>query len=61
MGLVGDPVSVDISVAPFEGSHRLTTSAPTGDGSTQAGGSSPINPDDSYVFLPVWQALYGAD
>ncbi len=63
MGILGEPVSVDDISAPFEESHRLITSAPTDDGhgSTQAGGSSPTNPDDSYVFLPVWQTLYGAN
>lgn len=63
MGLVGEPTSVDGAAAPYGGSHRLITSAATGDGhgSTQAGGSSPKDGADAYVFLPVWQTLYGAD
>lgn len=63
MGLPGEPVDVDVVQAPFQNSHRLVTSAPTGDGhgSTQAGGSSPTSPDGGFLFLPVWQALYGAD
>ena len=59
MGLVGMPTSVDGEVAPFGGSHRLETSAPTSDGhsSLQAGGSSPKNGSD-WVFLPAWKYLY---
>lgn len=61
MGLVGAPVSVDNASAPYGGSHRLITSAATNDGhgSTQAGGASPKDANGAYVFLPVWQTMYG--
>lgn len=60
MGIVGMPVSVDSSSAPYENSHRLITSAATmdGHGSTQAGGVSPKDANGAYVFLPVWQTMY---
>jgi hypothetical protein len=60
MGLPGDVVSVDDATAPYGGSHRLISSAPTtnGHGSTQAGGASPQE-GNAYVFLPVWQTIYG--
>jgi hypothetical protein len=60
MGLAGMPVSVDSSVAPYEKSHRLITSAATmdGHGSTQAGNVSPKDANGAYVFLPVWQTMY---
>lgn len=59
MGLPGTPVVVDDAMPPYGDSHRLVTSAPTGDGhgSTQAGGSSPKEGED-YVFLPVWAQMY---
>lgn len=62
LGLVGDPAVVDGMAQPYGGSHRLVTSAPTGDGhgSTQAGGSSPTE-GDAWVFDPVWRLMYGAD
>jgi hypothetical protein len=61
MMLPGEPFVVDGAVPPYMDSHRLVTSAPTGDGhsSTQAGGSSPKD-IDMYVFEPVWRAMYGA-
>lgn len=61
MMLPGEPVLVDGAQPPYEDSHRLQSSAPTGDGhgSTQAGGSSPKDGDD-YVFMPVWRTMYGA-
>jgi hypothetical protein len=61
MGLVGTPTSVDGARAPFNGSHRLTTSAESTDGhsSTKAGTSSPRNPDGTFQFDPVWRFLYG--
>ena len=60
MQVSGEPVVVDGAAAPYEDSHRLVTSAPTNDGhgSTQAGGASPKD-GDVYVFLPVWQTMYG--
>ncbi|PCC69244.1 hypothetical protein SAMN02745121_05888 [Nannocystis exedens] len=62
MMLPGEPFVVDGAAPPYMDSHRLVTSAPTGDGhgSTQAGGSSPKD-GDLYVFEPVWRAMYGAD
>jgi hypothetical protein len=62
MQLPGEPAVVDGAAAPYGGSHRLVTSAATGDGhgSTQAGGASPKD-GDAWVFLPVWRAMYGAD
>jgi len=59
MQMIGDPTSVDGASAPYGGSHRLETSAPTSDGhsSLQAGGTSPKNGSD-WVFLPAWQDLY---
>jgi len=60
MGLAGMPVSVDSTIAPYEKSHRLITSAATMDGhsSTQAGSVSPKDANGAYVFLPVWQTMY---
>lgn len=60
MGLIGAPAVVDGAASPWGGSQRLVTSAPTGDGhgSTQAGGSSPMD-GDGWVFEPVWRAMYG--
>jgi hypothetical protein len=60
MKLVGEPVVVDGASPPYSGSHRLVTSAPTGDGhgSTQAGGASPKDGSGAYVFLPVWKYMY---
>ena len=62
MGLPGMPVSIDNTPAPYSASHRLITSAPTtdGHGSTQAGGASPKDTSGAYVFLPVWQTMYGS-
>ena len=59
MGLPGDAVSVDEEAAPYGGSHRLVSSAPTsnGHGSTEAGGASPEEGGE-YLFLPVWQTMY---
>ncbi len=63
MMLPGDPVVVDAATPPYDGSHRLVTSAPTGDGhgSTQAGGASPKDGQDAYLFLPVWRTMYGVE
>lgn len=60
MQLPGAPFTVDGQAPPYDDSHRLVSSAPTGDGhgSTQAGGSSPKD-GDAYVFLPVWKVMYG--
>jgi hypothetical protein len=60
MGLTGAPVSVDSASPPYDGSHRLITSAATldGHGSTQAGSSSPEDGSGAYVFLPIWQTMY---
>jgi hypothetical protein len=57
--LIGEATSVDDMAPPYGGSHRLITSAATGDGhgSTQAGGSSPQTAGD-YLFAPVWRQLY---
>jgi len=62
MMLPGEPAVVDGVAPPYMDSHRLVTSAATGDGhtSTQAGGSSPEEAD-VYVFEPVWRTMYGAD
>ncbi len=61
LSLPGTVTSVDGASAPYADSHRLVSSAQSGDGhsATQAGGSSPKVGDD-YVYLPVWRALYGA-
>jgi hypothetical protein len=62
MALPGEPFVVDGATPPYDDSHRLVTSAPSGDGhsSTQAGGASPKD-GDAYVFAPVWRVMYGAD
>lgn len=62
MNIPGEPVDVDTTAPPYDDSHRLVSSAPTGDGhgSTQAGSSSPKD-GDAYVFEPVWRVMYGAD
>lgn len=61
LGLPGAPTVVDGAAPPYADSHRLVTSAPTGDGhgSTQAGGASPTE-GDVWVFEPVWREMYGA-
>ncbi|MBK6690191.1 MAG: hypothetical protein IPG45_37345 [Deltaproteobacteria bacterium] len=60
LGLPGAPTSIDDTPAPYGGSHRLQSSAPTNDGhgSTQLGGASPTAPDGAYLFDPVWRAMY---
>ncbi len=60
MGLSGEPMSIDGASPPYGGSHRLVTSAATGDGhsSTQAGGASPKDGTGQYVFLPAWREMY---
>jgi hypothetical protein len=62
LGLPGTPTVVDDATPPYGGSHRLVTSAATADGhgATQAGGSSPLDAGE-YVYLPVWQTMYGAN
>lgn len=61
LGLRGEATLVDGMAPPYGGSHRLITSAATGDGhgSTQAGGSSPQAAGE-YLFAPVWRQLYAA-
>ncbi|MFO0636477.1 MAG: hypothetical protein U0168_26905 [Nannocystaceae bacterium] len=63
--LPGSPTDIDTVAAPYDGSHRLTSSAATDDGhtSTQAGGSSPLDPEDptAWAFEPVWRTMYGVD
>ena len=61
MGLVGEPVAVDEAAPPYANSHRLLSSAMTQSGHTavQAGGTSPADGDDNYLYMPVWQVLYG--
>ncbi len=63
MMLPGKPVVVDDTEPPYDDSHRLVTSAPTGDGhgSTQAGGASPKDGQDNYLFMPVWRTMYGVE
>lgn len=63
LGLPGDPVTIDDMDPPYGGSHRIVSSAQTdnGHGATQAGGSSPVEDDDSWTYLPVWRLMYGAD
>ena len=60
MGLPGSPTSVDDTMAPYGGSHRLMSSAATtnGHGSTQAGGPSPVDGNGDYLFQPVWNTMY---
>lgn len=60
MMLAGEPVVVDGASPPYDGSHRLVSSADTSDGhgSTQAGGSSPRTGGE-YAFMPVWRVMYG--
>lgn len=59
LGLPGAPTVVDGAMPPYGGSHRLVTSAPTGNGhgSTSANNSSPQQ-DGEWVFLPVWETMY---
>lgn len=60
LGLPGAPTSVDDGLPDYGGSHRLVSSAETGDGhsSVQAGGSSPRD-GDAWAFAPVWATMYG--
>ena len=62
MGLIGAPISVDGASPPYDGSHRLVSSAATGNGhaAVQAGGASPKDANGDYVYLPVWERMYGA-
>ncbi len=59
MGLPGGATTIDGAAAPYAGSHRLRTSAPTTNGhsSTEAGGVSPKD-GGTYVFEPVWKTMY---
>lgn len=59
--LPGTPVRIEDAGRPYLDSHRLFTSVDAGDshGSTQAGGSSPKLRDGGYVFVPVWEQMYG--
>lgn len=61
LGMVGDPALVDGAQPPYGASQRLVTSAPTNDGhgSTQAGGASPKDGQSDYLFVPVWETMYG--
>ena len=61
MGLPGVARSIDDAGTPWGGSHRLYTSATTGDphGSTQVGGSSPKFPDGGYRYREAWELMYG--
>lgn len=61
MNLVGEPTPVDDAAPPYGDSHRLVSSAATqnGHGAVQAGGSSPKDGDDNYLYMPVWETLYG--
>jgi len=63
MMLPGEPVIVEDLMAPYNGSHRLVSSATVDDGhnSTQAGGGSPKDAQDVYLFLPVWRTMYGVE
>ena len=62
LGMVGEPTVVDGAEPPYGDSHRLVSSAPTGNGhgAVTAGSSSPME-NDEWVFLPVWATMYGAD
>ena len=62
MLLPGEPLVIDAEAAPYGDSHRLVSAAATGDGhgATQAGGASPKDNNDAYLFLPVWRTMYGA-
>ena len=63
LSLPGAPVTIDDMDPPYGRSHRLVSSAATGNGhgATQAGGSSPPEPDDSYSYLPAWRLMYGVE
>jgi hypothetical protein len=60
MGLIGEPTNVDGASAPYGGSKRLITSAPSPDGhsSTKAGTSSPLDANGTFLFDPVWRYAY---
>lgn len=60
MGIVGAPTSVDNASSPYGGSHRLISSADTSNGHSgvQAGGASPKDMNDAYLYAPVWEQLY---
>ena len=61
MGLAGEPTAVDGAAPPYGNSHRLLSSAMTQNGHTavQAGSTSPVDGNDNYLYMPVWQVLYG--
>ncbi len=59
--LPGVLTSLDTAMAPYGGSHRISSSAMTtdGHGSTQAGGVSPRDATGRYLFEPAWRTMYG--
>ncbi|MCA9657925.1 MAG: hypothetical protein KC486_06240 [Myxococcales bacterium] len=63
MMLVGEPTAVDGAEPPYSDSHRLMSSADTDNGhvAVQAGGSSPKDGNNEYVYMPVWRYLYGVE
>jgi hypothetical protein len=61
-GLFGVPTSIDDAAPPFDGSHRLTTSAEpaaggSGHGSTVGDAHTPLADDGTPAFAPVWRHL----
>ncbi len=57
----GVPRSIDDAGTPWNGSHRLFTSAATADphGSLQLGGASPKLADGGYAYRAAWELMYG--
>jgi hypothetical protein len=59
--LPGQLVSIDGKAAPFDDSHRLSTSAMSSypHGSVCVHSSSPKDASGKYLFEPAWRYLYG--
>jgi hypothetical protein len=66
MGIPGMPVNVEMSMPPYNDSHRLVGSQTTyngmridGHNATEARMQSPQDASGKYLYEPVWRYLYG--
>ncbi|HXU80469.1 MAG TPA: hypothetical protein VN914_03690 [Polyangia bacterium] len=69
MGVPGSPVNVEMSMPPYDGSHRLVGAMKTyggatidGHNATEARTQSPKDEaTGKYVYEPVWRYMYGVE